>query len=69
MSVTSQLNVVRPFVFDAAVNVNMAEIDCPAFRTVFWRFQDRVSELLALLGVQLAVVMVRVSGTLPVFLT
>ena len=42
VSVTSQLKVVRLPVFDAAVNVSVAWIDAPAFRTVFCRFQDRV---------------------------
>jgi hypothetical protein len=38
VSVTLQLNVVRDPVFDAAVNVNEAWIDAPAFKTVFCRF-------------------------------
>ena len=42
MSVTSQLNVVRLPVFDAAVSVRVAWIDAPAFRTVFCRFHERV---------------------------
>jgi hypothetical protein len=42
VSVTSQLKVVRLPVFDAAVNVNVAWVDAPAFRTVFWRFHERV---------------------------
>ena len=68
VSVTSQLKVVRLPVFDAAVKVSVAWIDAPAFRTVFCRFQVNVNEELALLGVQLFVVIVSVSGTLPVFL-
>ncbi len=40
--VTSQLKVVRLPVFEAAVNVSVAGVDCPAFRTVFCRFQVRV---------------------------
>ena len=68
VSVTSQLNVVRVPVFDAAVSVRVAWIDAPAFKTVFCRFQVRVSEELALVGFQLAGVIVSVSGTLPVFL-
>lgn len=55
--------------FDAAVNVSVAWIDCPAFRTVFCQFQVIVSEEPAPLGVQLFVVIVSVSGMLPVFLT
>ena len=68
VSVTSQLNVVRLPVLDAAVSVSVAWIDWSAFRTVFCRFHVRVSEELALVGFQLFVVMVSVSGTLPVFL-
>ena len=68
VSVTSQLNVVRVPVLAAAVNVRVAWIVAPAFRTVFCRFQDSVSEEPAPLGAQLPVVMVRVSGMLPVFL-
>ena len=40
--VTEQLKVVRVPVFDAAVNVSVAWIDCPAGRTVFCWFQVRV---------------------------
>jgi hypothetical protein len=43
--------------------------DFSVFFAVFCRFQVNVSEELALLGVQLLVVIVSVSGTLPVFLT
>ena len=68
VSVTSQLNVVRVPVFDAAVKVSVAWIICPAFRTVFCRFHVRVSEELALVGLQLFAVIVSVSGMLPVFL-
>jgi len=68
VSVTSQLNVVRLPVFAAAVNVSVAWIDAPAFRTVFCRFQLKVKYVLALAGFQLPVVIVSVSGTLPVFL-
>ena len=42
VSVTSQLKVVREPVSAAAVRVRVAWIDDPAFKTVFWRFQDRV---------------------------
>jgi len=38
----SQPKVERLPVFDAAVNVSVAWIDAPAFRTVFCRFQVRV---------------------------
>ena len=69
VSVTSQLKVVMVPVFDAAVKVNVAWTDAPAARTVLCRFQDNVSEEPAPLGVQLLVVMVNVSATLPVFLT
>ena len=68
VSVTSQLKVVRLPVFDAAVSVRVAWIDAPALRTVFCRFQVNVSEEPALLGVQLPVLIVSVSGTLPAFL-
>jgi len=68
VSVTSQLNVVRDPVFVAAVSVRVAWIDVPAFRIVFCRFQFRVSVVVALVGFQLFVVMVSVSGMLPVFL-
>jgi hypothetical protein len=67
--VTSQLKVVRLPVLAAAVKVNVAWIDAPAFNTLFCRFQFRVSEELALVGFQLFAVIVSVSGTLPVFLT
>jgi hypothetical protein len=45
VSVTSQLKVVRLPVFDAAVNVNVAWIVCPAFRTVLCRALAYVSLL------------------------
>jgi hypothetical protein len=67
VSVTSQLKVVRIPVFDAAVKVNVAWIDAPAFRTALCRFHVNVSEEPALVGVQLFVDIVSVSGTLPVF--
>ena len=54
--------------FDAAVNVNVACIDDPAFRIVFCWFHVRVRYVLAVVGFQLFTVIVRVSGTLPVFL-
>ena len=50
VSVMSQLKVVRLSVSDAAVNVRVAWIDCPVFRTVFCRFNVSVSEELALVG-------------------
>jgi hypothetical protein len=68
VSVTSQLNVVRLPVFAAAVSVRVAWIDAPAVRTVFCRFHVSVSEVLALVGVQLFTLMVSVSAMLPVFL-
>ena len=68
VSVTSQLKVVKLPVFDAAVNVSVAWIDCAAFRTVFCRFHVKVSDEVALAGFQLLAVMVSVSATLPVFL-
>jgi len=55
-------------VFDAAVKVSVAWIDAPVARTVLCRFQVNVSEEPAPLGAQLFVVIVRLSGTLPVFL-
>ena len=42
VSVTLQLKVVRLPVFDAAVNVRVAGIICPAGSTVFCRFHERV---------------------------
>ena len=42
VSVTSQLKVVSEPVLAAAVRVNVAWVEVPAFRTVFSRFQDRV---------------------------
>ena len=68
VSVTLQLKVVRLPVFDAAVNVSVAWIDDPAFRTVFCRFHVRVSVEVALVGFQLFAVIVSVSRVLPVFL-
>ena len=68
VNITLQLKVVRVPVFDAAVKVRVACIDCPAVRTVFCWFHVRVSEEAALLGLQLFVVIVSVSGTLPVLL-
>jgi hypothetical protein len=50
VNATSKLKVVNEPVFNAAVNVNVACIDAPAFRTVFCRFQFRVSEEVALVG-------------------
>jgi hypothetical protein len=67
VSVTEQLKVVRLPVFDAAVSVSVAWIDDPAFRTVFCWFHVRVSDVVALVGLQLLAVIVRVSATLPVF--
>jgi hypothetical protein len=55
-------------VFAAAVNVNVAWVDAPAFRIAFCRFQVNASEELASLGAQLFVVIVRVSAMFPVFL-
>jgi hypothetical protein len=43
-------------VFDGAVNVNVAWINVPAFRTAFCRFQVKVSEEPAPLGVNFACV-------------
>jgi len=60
---------VRLPVFDEAVNVSVAEVDWPALRTVFSRFQVNVKYELAFDGDQFAVVMVSVTGTFPVFLT
>ena len=68
VSVTEQLKVVRLPVFDAAVNVSVAWIDDPAFRMVFCWFHVRVSDVVALAGLQLFAVIVSVSATLPVFL-
>ena len=68
VSVTLQLNVVRLPVLAAAVSVSVAWIIFPAVRTVLSWFHVRVSEELALVGFQLVVVMVSVSGMLPVFL-
>jgi hypothetical protein len=62
VSVTSQLKVVRLPVFAAAVNVRVAWIDASAFRTVFFRFHVSVSEVLALVGLQLFTLMVSVSA-------
>jgi hypothetical protein len=69
VSVTSQVNVVMVPVFAAAVSVRVAWIDAPAVSTVPPRFHVNVSEEPAPVGVQLPVVMVNVSATLPVFLT
>jgi hypothetical protein len=68
VSVTSQLKVVMVPVFDAAVSVRVAWVDAPAARTVFPLFQVNVRDEPAPVGVQLFVVIVSVSGTLPVFL-
>jgi hypothetical protein len=54
-------------VFDAAVNVSVAWIDAPAFKTVFYRFQDNVREESAPVGVQLLSVRVNICPTLPVY--
>ncbi len=42
MIMTLQPKLVRVPVFDAAVNVSVAGIDCPAFSTVFCWFQVKV---------------------------
>ena len=68
VSVTLQLKFERLPVFEAAVKVKVAWIDCPAGRTVFCWFHVSVRYVLALVGFQLFVVMVSVSGALPVFL-
>ncbi len=68
VSVTLQLKVVRVPVFAAAVSVRVAWVVAPAVRTVFCWFQLKVRYVLALVGFQLFVVIVSVSGTLPVFL-
>ena len=64
-----KLKFVRLSVFEAAVSVSIAEIDWLGFRTVFWRFQVRVSTELAVVGTQLPVVIVSVTGSVPVFFT
>jgi hypothetical protein len=69
VSVTSQLKIVMVPVFAVAVSVSVAWVDAPVVRTVFCRFHVNVSEERAPVGVQLPVVMVNVSGMLPVFLT
>ena len=69
VNVTSKLKVVRLPVFAAAVKVRVAWIDAPEARTVFCLFQVKVRTEVELLGTQLPVVMVNVSGMLPVFLT
>ena len=66
--VTLQLKVVMDPQFDAAVRVSTAGIEFPAGRIVSCWFQDSVNERVAFVGFQLFAVMVRVSGTLPVFL-
>ena len=58
VSVTEQLKVVRVPVFDAAVSVRVAWVDCPAGRIVFCWFHVRVSDVVALVGFQLLVVIV-----------
>jgi len=69
VSVTSQLKVVMLPVFAAAVNVNVAWIDAPTLRTTLCRFQVNINEEHAPPDDQMFVDMVRVSRTLPVFLT
>jgi hypothetical protein len=64
-----KLKSVRLPVLEAAVRVSVAEIDWPAFRTVLCRFHVRVSTVLAVVGTQLPVVMVRLTGSVPVFFT
>ena len=56
-------------VFDAAVRVRVAERVAPAFKTLFARFQVNVKYVAAVVGCQLLVVMLRVTGRFPVFLT
>jgi len=64
-----KLKVVRLPALDDAVNVSVAATVVPAARLVFSRFQVTVRYVLALEGTQLVVVMLKVTGTVPVFLT
>ena len=58
-----KLKLVRLPVFEAAVSVSIAEIDWLGSRIVFCRFQVRLSTELAVVGTQLPVVIVSVSGS------
>jgi RNase P/RNase MRP subunit POP5 len=64
-----KLNVVMLPALADAVNVKVAETELPAARTEFSRFQATVKYVSAFEGTQLVVVMLNVTGTVPVFLT
>jgi len=61
------VNVVRLPAFADAVNVNVAMTEVFGATMAFCRFQARVRYVLVFEGVQLVVVMLRVTGTVPVF--
>jgi hypothetical protein len=63
------LNVVMLPALADAVNVSVAETELPAATTVPSRFQVSVKYVLAFEGTQFVVVMLNVTGTVPVFLT
>ena len=50
-------------------SVNTASVDCVASKTVFSKFQVNVIKALACVGCQVSVVIVKVTGTVPLFLT
>jgi hypothetical protein len=63
------LNDVTPRTFCETLSVNVAEVDCPAFRTVFSLSHATLICPAATVGFHDAVVMLNVIGALPVFFT
>ncbi len=63
-----KLKVERTPAPEEAVNVKVAETDVFGFRTWLALFQVSVRYVLAFEGIQFDIVMLRVSGMLPVFL-
>jgi hypothetical protein len=64
------LKLVMPDMLEDTVRVRVAAVDCPGWRSVLCRFHVMVIGPFALAGLQLVVVMLRISERpLPVFLT
>ena len=63
------LNEVTPLTFCDTLSVKVAEVDCPAFRTVFSLSHATVICPDAIVGFHDAVVMLNVIGAFPVFFT
>ena len=63
------LNEVTPLTFCETLSVSVAEVDCPAFRTVFSLSHVTLICPAAIVGFHDVVVMLKVIGAFPVFFT